>query len=595
MSLVLGKDVILYVNNNNTFTPIACSRNCVFTTVTDTAGKSTIGSGIWREFKPIANSGTLHADGIVSFDNNLPVSTIRAYQFNWTELQFQFHVADEGGEGVLYQGTLIITQVTETGNYNDVATYSVDAIVSGAITITSTIGNPGIIYYNTQETFDDPTDFSKFITADPNNDIFIPYGNISSPFFYWMAHYISALQKTNWEDENDTGNAGTIGGDTDLFAVRFITINGFDYICYMTRYVTLFNGESQEVRFYRVPGDCLPPTNFAITNITNGAVDTGDISEAGAETVLDASIDNTSTVLTSVGINDANFKFDTFSSTEFTPSFSNSRFTYTGASGTKTFAFAINGTRRSLVTPFILSIKKNGVVVTGSTLTIPTNGGTFNVPYLFSRTIDIALDPGDYIEFNAVATLSSSDTNYLLTQTTGSLTVSSSSLTSQVFTITGAPLVGGIFTVSIYGTLIQATVEVDTANSDIASTLTNLINAAAIPIPLASQPPSVVSASWVVGSDSFTVVSGQPVAASATYLPVSAATVTFDWTEPVDPGITYTIRIINTDLSTTDFNTGGAPVRMIDVRRGYNYKFAIRTNCTNGSSDYTSDLLQFIP
>lgn len=596
MSLVLGKDLVLFVFDGVNFVPIACARNCEFTTNTEIAGKSTIGSGLFREVKPIVSSGQLTASGVVSFDNNYPVSSLRTLQLNLSSVLYQFHVVDQGGEGVVYSGEMILTTVTETGSYNDIGTFSVQAVTSGEIEIASTVGNPGIIYYNTQDSFDNPTDFTKFIVGDPDEDITIQYDHPESALFYWMAHSISALQKTNWEDENDTANAGTIGGETDLYAVRLIEVNGFQYLLYITRYVTFFNGFLPVVKYYRIPTGCLPPTDFAISNIVNGSTDTGAINEVFSVNILSADVSPVTTILLS-GTTAADFKFDNMVSSSFTQNVAKTRFTYTGSSTIVcTLTWTIQGNRHSLISPFFYQLYKNGSPVAGASLTLASNMGTFDVPYVWYNSVAITLAPGDYFEFNVDATLSGTDTNYVLTQTLGNINVVTSDIVDQEFQITGAPQPGGVFTVSVYGTLVQYIVAVPMTVAEIVTAIITAINAAAIPVPLANQPPSIVSASVdPISDDTFIVSSGSGNNASASYLPASIATVTFTFTEPVDPGNAYTIRIINVDLSTTTTNAGGASPRDVTVRRGYNYKFAIRTECDNGSSDWTSDLSVFIP
>lgn len=594
MSLVLGKDLVLYVFDGVNFVPIACARECEFTTTTEVSGKSTIGSGLFREFKPIVSSGSLTASGVVSFDNNYPVSSLRTLQLNLSEVLFQFKVVDQGGEGIVYSGAMIMTTITESGPYNDIGTYSVQAVTSGAIAITSTVGNPGIIYYNTQDNFDDPIDFTQFIVGNPDNDITIDYGHKDSALYYWMAHSVGSLQKTNWEDENEFGNNGTIGGDTDLYAVRIIEINGFEYLLYITRYVTFFNGYNAVVKYYRIPGGCMPPTNFAITSIVDNT-DTGNITEVATVVVLTADVTPPDTILTSAGVTTANFEFGSIITSSFTSSLGGTRLTYSGGGAISAeINWTIQGVRHSLISPFLLQLYKNGVAQTGSSLTINSNLDTFDVPYVWNNSANIILNNGDYIEFNANATLSGSDTDYLLTQTLGNLSIATGDAVNQEFQITGAPQVGGVFTGSIYSTSLEYDISVLQTNAEIAAGIVAIINAASIAVPIGNQPPSIVSASVDPLNDNmFIVSSGTGDNASFSYLPASLATITFNFDEPVDPGLTYTIRIIVSGATFTQ--VGSVAPRQIGVRRGYDYLFAIRTDCENGSSDWTSDLAVFIP
>ncbi len=596
MSKVLGKDVVLFVRNNNTYDTIACGRQCSFTSNVEIAGKSTIGSGLFREYKALVNSASISADGIVSFDDNMAVSSLRSFQMNFTELLFQFRVVDEGGEGVIYAGTLLITSITETGSYNDMATYSIQAVVTGQWTITSTVGNPDVIYFNTQDNGDNPIDFTQFITGNPDDDIIINYDHLDTAKFYWMAHSVGALQKTNWEDENDTGNAGTIGGTADLFAVRIIQINGFDYILYITNYVTFFNGFEAIVKFYRIPAGCLPPDNFAITSIVNNS-DTGGITEVATVNVLTADVTPVATVLTAAGVSFDYFRFGNLVSSIFTLTGSGKTFTYTGSGAINaSISFTIQGMRHSLVSPFLYQIYINGVAQSLGQLTLNSNAGTFDIPYVWFNTVSFVLNPGDTVKFGVTATLSGSDVNYLLTQTLGNISIDTGDAVDQEFQITGAPQAGGVFTGSIYSTSLQYEITVAQTNAEISAAIVAIINAANIAVPIGNQPPSIVSASVdPLNTDMFIVSSGTGDNASFSYLPASLATVTFNFDEPVDPGLTYTIRIINVDVASTFLAIGGIAPREVGLRRGYTYKFAIRTDCENGSSDWTADIVQVIP
>lgn len=118
------------------------------------------------------------------------------------------------------------------------------------------------IYYGVQTTPLDPEDFSQFITGNAYVDININYGATGARYF-WMAHLIDAPTKTNWKDINDVLNAGRIGGTSDLFSTRVITIADQNYTCYMTRYATIFAGTENKLKFYIVAISVMPPSGLS--------------------------------------------------------------------------------------------------------------------------------------------------------------------------------------------------------------------------------------------------------------------------------------------------------------------------------------------
>lgn len=108
----------------------------------------------------------------------------------------------------------------------------------------------GNIYYGTQDTGNDPTDFSNALNQDCEAPISVDYGVQNIPRYYWLAVPIDCPIKTDWDDLSDEGNSGKIGAPTDLFGVSEMEINGEPYTLYMTRYKTGWNGITAQVKYY---------------------------------------------------------------------------------------------------------------------------------------------------------------------------------------------------------------------------------------------------------------------------------------------------------------------------------------------------------
>lgn len=291
MSFILGRNVTFSVLVGGVLKVICCARTCKLMTQTEIAGKSTIGSGTWKESKGLSNAWTITADGIVNIASTetwwdgteksvLSLLDLRNYQFNFTPIQIAFETSTGSGISILCEGTMLISSVEETGNYNDACLYSMQGVGTGQLSMTLVDELIGNIYYGVQDNDDDPVDFSQYIEADADADISIDYGITGGPKFFWMAHTILSPQKTNWIDLNDPNNGSTIGQATDLVQVTTITLaNGDLYLLYMCRYLTEFTGTAQGIKFYIIDAGCNGVTNFAVSSVTNVSTDTGTMEE----------------------------------------------------------------------------------------------------------------------------------------------------------------------------------------------------------------------------------------------------------------------------------------------------------------------------
>lgn len=108
----------------------------------------------------------------------------------------------------------------------------------------------GTIYYGVQDTGDDPTDFSNILNSNPANAFTINYGAQPLPKFYWCAYTDLDAIKQHWADINNPLNKGNIGGDTDLFIYRAMVIDTVTCWLIITQYLTGFDGDNAEVKFY---------------------------------------------------------------------------------------------------------------------------------------------------------------------------------------------------------------------------------------------------------------------------------------------------------------------------------------------------------
>lgn len=116
--------------------PYACARNCSITINTETIETSVSGSGLWATFLPTKNSFSISMDGVVSLneDSMLTLADLHAKQFAHTILSLRFERTDEGGSVYANECNGNIISSSDTGNYDDMDTFSIEIQGTGAIT-----------------------------------------------------------------------------------------------------------------------------------------------------------------------------------------------------------------------------------------------------------------------------------------------------------------------------------------------------------------------------------------------------------------------------------------------------------------------------
>ena len=102
MAIVRGEGVILKFNDGVELVPFGCARSITFNMNADTIGKSTIGSGSWKEYEVVAKGWDFTVEGIVYLEEDGKVTAPDVYQMwdNMTPVNIEFLVVDELGNEV---------------------------------------------------------------------------------------------------------------------------------------------------------------------------------------------------------------------------------------------------------------------------------------------------------------------------------------------------------------------------------------------------------------------------------------------------------------------------------------------------------------
>lgn len=155
----------------------------------------------------------------------------------------------------IVNGQVVTTSKTQDRTFGNLTDGS-NKIVNRAITFTHKVvnykasTNAGNIFLFVQDNDNNPTDWTNSITGDPSMPISANYGTQENAKFYGLAYLNIYAIKTDWQDLNESGNAGTIGADTDLFISRIISHGGEDYIFIITQYKTNFNGNFTGIKYF---------------------------------------------------------------------------------------------------------------------------------------------------------------------------------------------------------------------------------------------------------------------------------------------------------------------------------------------------------
>lgn len=136
MSLVRGENVLVYIYSGGFWKLVVCGRSCTLNTNAESIETSITGTGVWRTYEYTANSWTGNIDGVVQLlmVNTVALPDIRALQYSQTKILFRYQRTDDNGNVYLEEGTALIKSVSDTGDYNNMNTFSVELLGSGPLT-----------------------------------------------------------------------------------------------------------------------------------------------------------------------------------------------------------------------------------------------------------------------------------------------------------------------------------------------------------------------------------------------------------------------------------------------------------------------------
>lgn len=119
-----------------TWKPYACARSVSINLTTDVIETSVSGTGLWRTFKPTAHSWSASVEGLVTLEEEgmLSIEDLRAKQILQERVYLKYERTDDDGNEYSEYGYAYIIDSNDTGNHNDMDTFSVEFKGTGPLT-----------------------------------------------------------------------------------------------------------------------------------------------------------------------------------------------------------------------------------------------------------------------------------------------------------------------------------------------------------------------------------------------------------------------------------------------------------------------------
>ena len=136
MSLVKGEDWVFYMFDAGLWKPFVCARSGNISVDTDTIETTVTGSGNWKTFRPTVHGFSAEVDGIISLNvsGSMSLPELQYLQFTKAKILCRFTVTSLLGDIYTKEAYFYITNTTDTGSFDGIATFSMALQGTGAIT-----------------------------------------------------------------------------------------------------------------------------------------------------------------------------------------------------------------------------------------------------------------------------------------------------------------------------------------------------------------------------------------------------------------------------------------------------------------------------
>lgn len=149
-NIVPGENWVVSIYDGGQWKPYCCARSGSIYIDTDLLETTVTGSGNWRTYEPSVHGFTASLDGVCSLSvaDQLSIADLQALQIAKTKLYCRFTQTSVAGDVYIKQCYLYITNSTDTGSFDGIATFQLSLRGTGAIVQIFTPPSPttGIVY-----------------------------------------------------------------------------------------------------------------------------------------------------------------------------------------------------------------------------------------------------------------------------------------------------------------------------------------------------------------------------------------------------------------------------------------------------------------
>lgn len=167
MSVVHGKDAIFMIYHAGMWKVCACAREISLNVTTGFIETSISGTNTYSTFLPTKSSFTGSASGVVSLNNlnMLALPDLRSIQLANIKMLGRYQRTAQDGTVYTDEIYFYISNTTDTGNFNDVSTFSLEfqgtGVITQIFTPTSQSNDNPVIRYDSYTPVQDATGFTE--------------------------------------------------------------------------------------------------------------------------------------------------------------------------------------------------------------------------------------------------------------------------------------------------------------------------------------------------------------------------------------------------------------------------------------------------
>lgn len=214
MSVVLGRNVVLYAYYNGANEVIACATSCILRITSEILETTTVNSGTNKSFVARANSWAVTLDGLVHLNVDFGITNVTTLQLSLLPLTVSFEITDTEGNDITYSGSVVIETTEISGQDNAAASFNASFIGSGELAVNNPPTNSGGVNIYYYEAVGGESDFTAAELI--NKDVLA--------VFHDTDHYKVSTSAASNQTALYTAASGTISFDFALTAGTHIAV-----------------------------------------------------------------------------------------------------------------------------------------------------------------------------------------------------------------------------------------------------------------------------------------------------------------------------------------------------------------------------------